>query len=139
MNWYVKVLKQYADFSGRARRTEYWMWTLFNLIIILALIGIAILFFIIGEKSENQGFMALGVGVYFIYLLYGLAVFIPSLAVAVRRLHDIGKSGWYYLIGLIPFAGMIILLIWFCSDSQPGVNEWGKNPKENEINHFDEM
>ena len=63
------------------------------------------------------------------YLIYCLAIIIPGLAVGVRRLHDIGKSGWNCLIGLIPFFGWIILLVWFCKDSQAGKNKWGSNPK----------
>jgi len=124
MNWYLKVLKQYADFGGRARRKELWMFVLVNGIIANAImflentVGITTF-----EVYEN---MSLGV----FHLTYNLAVLIPSLAVGVRRFHDIGKSGWNYLIGLIPLAGVIILLVWFCKDSQPGENKWGANPKE---------
>jgi uncharacterized membrane protein YhaH (DUF805 family) len=120
MNWYLKVLKQYADFSGRARRKEYWMFVLFNsLFAIVALILDNILGLTIGK---------LPYGVF--YSLYGLAVLIPGLAVSVRRLHDVGKSGWMYLIGLIPLIGAIWLLVLFCYDSQQGNNKWGENPKE---------
>ena len=112
MNWYAKCWKQYADFSGRARRTEYWMFALVNF-------GIALLLELI------LGFTFL----YFLTYVYSLAIFIPSLAVCVRRLHDIGRSGWWYLIGLVPVVGWIILIIWFCTDSQPGANNWGENPK----------
>ena len=83
MNWYLKVLKQYADFSGRARRTEYWMFTLFNLI--FAIVAM-VLDNLLGLKFNEQ------IPYGFIYMLYGLAVFIPGLAVAVRRLHDVGKG-----------------------------------------------
>ena len=92
MNWYAKCWKQYADFSGRARRTEYWMFALVNF-------GIALLLELI------LGFTFL----YFLTYVYSLAIFIPSLAVCVRRLHDIGRSGWWYLIGLVPVVGWIIL------------------------------
>ena len=112
MNWYLKCWKQYADFTGRARRTEYWMFALVNF-------GIALLLELI------LGFTFL----YFLTYVYSLAIFIPSLAVCVRRLHDIGRSGWWYLIGLVPVVGWIILIIWFCTDSQPGSNKWGPNPK----------
>lgn len=112
MNWYVKCLKQYADFSGRARRTEYWMFTLVNCVIAF------VLGFILGDGPLS-----------FLGYVYSLAVLIPGLAVCVRRLHDIGKSGWWYLIGFVPVVGTIVLLIWFCTDSQPGNNEWGPNPK----------
>lgn len=108
MNWYFKVLKQYADFNGRARRKEYWFFVLFN-----AIVGV-ILYFV-------------GVGV--LSTIYSIFIFIPSLAVVVRRLHDIGKSGWMILIALIPIAGGIWLLILMLTDSQQGDNEYGPNPK----------
>ena len=116
MNWYLKVVKEhYADFKGRARRKEYWMFVLFN-ILIAALLGI------------------LGVLIKFPYLstLYGLAVLVPSLAVGVRRLHDIGRSGWMLLISLIPVIGSLYLLYLFCLDSEPKSNAWGANPKASE-------
>lgn len=120
MNWYLKVLKQYADFSGRARRTEYWMFVLFNMI--FASVAI-ILDNILGIAMEGIGYGPL-------YGLYVLAMLIPGLAVGVRRLHDVGKSGWMFLIGLIPLVGAIWLLVLFCTDSQQGNNKWGLNPKE---------
>lgn len=108
MNWYLEVLRKYAVFSGRARRKEYWMFVLFNIII-----GTVLSFF-----SD------------YLYYLYGLAVLIPGLAVAVRRLHDMGKSGWWILIGLIPIIGWIWLIVLLATDGQPGENEYGLNPKE---------
>lgn len=123
MKWYLKVLKQYADFSGRARRTEYWMFVLFNLI--FAIVAI-ILDNVIGTAIE-------GVGYGLLYFIYALAVLIPALAVAVRRLHDIGKSGWMILIGLIPFIGGIWLLVLFVTEGNEGENEYGKDPKEEEV------
>jgi uncharacterized membrane protein YhaH (DUF805 family) len=120
MNWYLKVLKQYADFSGRARRKEYWMFALFNVIfIITAMILDNVLGLTIGE---------LPYGVF--YFLYSLAVLIPGLAVYVRRLHDIGKSGWMILIALIPLIGPIWLLVLTLTDSNHGENQYGPNPKE---------
>jgi uncharacterized membrane protein YhaH (DUF805 family) len=113
MNWYLEVLKKYAVFTGRARRQEYWMFFLFNLIITLALA------FIEGMLGSPG---VLG-------LLYSLAVLIPAIAVGVRRLHDTNRSGWWMLIGLIPFIGAIVLIIFFVQDSQPGENEYGPNPK----------
>lgn len=113
MNWYAKCWKQYADFSGRARRTEYWMFALVNFLISLVL---------------NVALVGSFLGLSLAYL-YSLAIFIPSLAVCVRRLHDIGRSGWWYFIGLIPVIGWILLIVWFCTDSQPGANKWGENPK----------
>jgi uncharacterized membrane protein YhaH (DUF805 family) len=120
MNWYLKVLKQYADFSGRARRKEYWMFALFNSIFtIIAMILDNVLGLTAGE---------LPYGVF--YFLYSLAVLIPGLAVAVRRLHDVGKSGWMILISLIPIIGAIWLLVLMVTDSNPGENQYGLNPKE---------
>ena len=119
MNWYLDVLKKYAVFSGRARRKEYWMFFLFNLIITVVLILIDSL---MGTFSPQAGLGLLSG-------LYSLAVLIPSIAVTVRRLHDTGRSGWWILIGLIPIIGTIVLLIFMVLDSQPGENQYGPNPK----------
>ena len=120
MNWYLKVLKQYADFKGRARRKEYWMFILFNIIFG----GIAmILDSVFGIAIEGVGYGPL-------YGVYVLVLFIPGLAVAVRRLHDIGKSGWMLLITLIPLIGAIWLLVLLLTDSNPEENLYGANPKE---------
>lgn len=113
MKWYIKVLTNYFQFNGRARRTEYWMFTLFSFIIALLL-------------SFVQSFLNLGELLTWIYSLF---VFIPSLAVGVRRLHDTGKSGWWILINLIPIIGAIIFIIFACMDSDYGDNEYGPNPK----------
>lgn len=115
MEWFIKCIKQYADFKGRARRKEYWMFTLFCIIfnIVAMLIDVILL-----------------AGLPIFETLFSLFIFIPSLAVGVRRLHDIGKSGWMWLIAFIPLAGAIWLLILFCEDSEPGSNNWGDNPKE---------
>lgn len=121
MNWYLEVLKKYAVFSGRARRKEYWMFILFNAIILI------VLSILDGLLKTRVTFLQIGV----LYTLYSLAVIIPSIAVAVRRLHDIGKSGWMYLIILIPFAGFIWLIVLLATDSQPGDNQYGANPKLN--------
>ena len=116
MEWYFKVLKQYAHFQGRARRKEYWMFTLVSAGISLILV---IIDHFIGIKIWDTGLL---------YLLYGLGVFIPTLAVGIRRLHDIGKSGWMMLVGLIPIAGFIWLIVLFATDSQKGTNDWGQCP-----------
>jgi uncharacterized membrane protein YhaH (DUF805 family) len=120
MSWYLEVLKKYAVFSGRARRKEYWMFVLFNIIIILVL---ALIDYLTGTFSPRAGVGLLGG-------LYSLAVLIPSIAVTVRRLHDTGRTGWWILIGLIPVIGNIVLLIFMVLDSEPGANEYGPNPKE---------
>lgn len=130
MKWYLKVLKQYADFNGRARRKEYWMFALFNIIFIIVAI---ILDNIIGFNIDIDWIAVVVIGdagYGLVYFLYALAVLIPSLAVAVRRLHDIGKSGWMILISLIPIIGVIWLLVLLVTDSNPGENEYGANPKE---------
>lgn len=113
MNWYLKVLGQYAEFNGRARRTEFWMFTLFNAIFAAA-----------------AGLVGQMLGTELIASLYSLALFVPSLAVAVRRLHDIGKSGWMLLVGLIPVIGWIWLIVLYIKEGDHGVNQYGVNPKE---------
>jgi uncharacterized membrane protein YhaH (DUF805 family) len=121
MNWYLQVLKKYAEFSGRARRTEYWMFFLFNWIFIIVAIMLDNV-----AGTTIKGFFPYGL----FYLLYIIPMLIPGFAVAVRRLHDVGKSGWFLLIGLIPLVGAIWLLVLFCTDGVPGQNEYGANPKE---------
>ncbi|MCP3963253.1 MAG: DUF805 domain-containing protein [bacterium] len=119
MNWYVEVLKKYAVFSGRAHRTEYWMFVLFNFIIS----------FVLGFVDGLTGMMISAEGgVGLLGTLYGLAVLVPSIAVAVRRLHDTGRSGWWYLL-VLTCIGIIPLIIFLCMDSQPGSNQYGPNPK----------
>lgn len=113
MNWYLEVLRKYAVFSGRARRKEYWMFVLFNMIITLAI-------------DFTEGLLG-GPGA--AATLYGLAVIIPSWAVSVRRLHDVGKSGWFLLVLLIPIIGGIWILALACTDGQQGENRYGWNPK----------
>ena len=121
MNWYITALKKYTVFSGRARRKEYWMFVLFNVIFSFIAVGLDFLL------SQIMGWDG-GVGIFSI--LYSLAITLPSLAVAVRRLHDIGKSGWWFFITLVPLVGSIWYLILLVTDSQPGENEYGPNPKE---------
>jgi uncharacterized membrane protein YhaH (DUF805 family) len=113
MQWYLKVLKNYVGFQGRARRKEYWMFMLFNIIVTIVL---AIIESVAGLDSVLSG-------------IYSLAVLLPSLAVTARRLHDIGRSGWWNLINLIPIIGVIVLLVFTCQDSQEGENQYGPNPK----------
>lgn len=118
MNWYFKVLKSYAVFSGRARRQELWMFALFNIIAAFFLSAVDSVIF--GTAFEELGPL---------YIIYLLGIITPSLAVQVRRLHDIGKSGWWFLITLIPLIGSIWLLVLLVTDSQPGSNQYGPNPK----------
>ena len=121
--------KHYADFSGRARRREYWGTVLFNILSYLLLVFISsLLFGVLGavQGSLNQTLQTLQSMVLFLLLVCSV---LPGLAVAVRRLHDTGRSGLYYLLIFIPILGPILLLFWMCSDSQPEENEYGPNPK----------
>ncbi len=120
MNWYLKALKKYAVFSGRARRKEYWYFALFSLLIAIVL---AIIEGIVGNLDAETGVGLLGD-------IYLLAILIPSIAVAVRRLHDTDRSGWWLLIALIPLIGGIVLIVFWAQDSQPGENQYGSNPKD---------
>jgi len=118
MNWYIKVWKNALNFNGRAQRSEYWFFYLFNIIISFCLgfvDGVAGL-----QVMESIGILS---------TLYSFAVIIPAIACGVRRLHDIGKSGWMMFIALIPCIGGLLLLFWFVQDSQPGNNQYGPNPK----------
>ena len=107
------VFSHYVDFSGRARRSEYWYFFLFTLLVNVVTRGLAVA---VDTLS-------------FVQIIASLAMLLPGLAVAVRRLHDIGKSGWCLLFVLIPLVGSIILIVWYCKDSQPGDNQYGPNPK----------
>jgi uncharacterized membrane protein YhaH (DUF805 family) len=125
MSWYFNVWKKYAVFSGRARRKEYWMFVLFNLIAAIILMVLDNLFgtnFTVGEMVLPYGFL---------YLIYMLAIIIPSLAVAVRRLHDTDRSGGWIFISLVPFIGGIWLLVLMCLEGTRGANRFGEDPKEN--------
>lgn len=115
MNWYVKVITQYFDFSGRARRKEYWMFTLISFLIswLLAILDIA---------SGTTIFSIIST-------IYSVLIFIPFLAVFVRRLHDGGYTGWYFLLFFLPIIGWIWLLVLLCMESEPKQNKWGENPK----------
>jgi len=118
MRWYLEALQNYADFSGRSRRTELWMFSLVNLVICM------VLAFIEGTLGIFRG-QSLSV----LSTLYSMFVLIPSLAVSARRLHDIGRTAWWLLLGLIPLLGGIVLLVFFVQDSQAVENRFGPNPK----------
>jgi uncharacterized membrane protein YhaH (DUF805 family) len=119
MKYYVDVMKKYAVFNGRARRKEYWMFVLFNLIFLIVAM---ILDNILGTKIS-------GLPYGLIYCLYAVAIIVPALAVSIRRLHDIGKSGWYIFVNLIPLAGFIWYLVLLCSSGNTGENKYGPDPK----------
>lgn len=118
IGWYFEALKKYAVFNGRARRKEYWMFTLFFIIFIFAA---AIVDVVLGTTTED------GAGI--LVTVYILAMIIPNISVSVRRLHDLGKSGWLYLINLIPFIGAIFFLVLMCTDGIRGNNNFGPDPK----------
>ncbi|MEX0893611.1 MAG: DUF805 domain-containing protein [Gemmatimonadota bacterium] len=119
MGWYLKVLRDYATFSGRARRKEYWMFALINALIMIGLMAVDLVF----------GFYDAELGMGILSGIYVLAIIVPSIAVSVRRLHDVGRSGWWFLITFIPLIGQLVLLYWTVKDSQEGSNAYGANPK----------
>ena len=121
--YFLDVIKNhYADFTGRARRREYWMYTLFATVLLGALY-VAMLVF--GSASDVlAGLFGL------LYVAVGLGLFLPNLAVAVRRLHDTGRSGWWYLIALVPIVGIFVLLYFLVAEGDAGPNEYGPDPKD---------
>ena len=165
MNYMFLPLKRYADFSGRSRRLEFWLWALFNLVVTGVLLGF-IMVAVFGSITDLANRAAAGEfanyipsdssysyvelnGQYYeipptifvqtiigamgipgiLLALYSMAIFIPNLAVAVRRLHDQDKSGWWILIGFVPLIGGIWLLVLYCLDGTPGPNRFGPDPK----------
>lgn len=126
MKWYIKVIKKYADFSGRARRMEYWMFALFNILFMVAAVFLDNFIGTTFDRSEGFGFIFLA------YLLFSI---LPSLAVAVRRFHDQGKSGGWFFIRFVPFIGSIWYLILMVTGGDVGSNQYGQDPK-NESDDF---
>jgi len=112
-NWKLVVLQSYAKFDGRAGRGEYWWFVLANIVVYVAL----------SILMQISGIFSL------LFLVYALAVFVPSIAVAIRRLHDTDKSGWLLLLGLIPFVGFIILLVFYIQEGTAGPNKYGTGPE----------
>ena len=122
--YYLDILtNKYADFNGRARRKEYWMWTLYYTIVLL--------FAMVLDNALGLNFELLGqnLGYGWLYVTIGITHLIPGLGIVVRRLHDVGKSGWFYLIILIPLIGFIWILVLFCTEGDKEDNKWGSNPK----------
>jgi len=124
-DWYLKVVKEnYANFEGRARRSEYWYFALFN--------------FIISSVLQVVDY-AIGTDIGILGSIYSLAVLVPSIAVLVRRLHDTGKSGWYALLLFLVVIGWIWLLVLTCTEGDHGPNEYGADPKNPNFGEFDEI
>jgi uncharacterized membrane protein YhaH (DUF805 family) len=126
MDYMLMPLMRYADFSGRSQRMEYWMFTLFYLIMIALLVGLAIFF---GSPAGEERTLAEN---YFLVVtgLFVVGTIIPSIAVTVRRFHDQDKSGWFYLFSFIPYIGGLIMLFFMCVDGTPGPNRYGPDPKD---------
>lgn len=125
MDYMLMPLMRYADFSGRSQRMEYWMFTLFYLVMIALLVGLAIFF---GSPAGEERTLAEN---YFLVVtgLFVVGTIIPSIAVTVRRFHDQDKSGWFYLFSFIPYIGGFIMLFFMCVDGTPGPNRYGPDPK----------
>jgi uncharacterized membrane protein YhaH (DUF805 family) len=120
MDWYLNAIRQkYMTFEGRARRAEFWWFTLISTIMTFTFVCADFLF---GITEMTAGMAGLAT-------VYGLAVLLPSAAVNVRRLQDTGRSFWYMFVSLIPVIGGLVLLYWMVQDSQPGTNPWGPSPK----------
>lgn len=133
MKWFVDPLKKYADFLGRARRQEYWMWQLANVCIFAF---VMVIDFLIGTAwLHSTDLYSSGLApspihsFYIATVLYFLAVAIPSLAITVRRLHDTGRSGFWIFIQVIPYLGPLILFVFLVLDSDPFPNKYGPSPK----------
>ncbi|WP_026953037.1 DUF805 domain-containing protein [Algoriphagus mannitolivorans] len=120
MEYYLEALRKFNRFSGRSRRKEFWIFGLFYLLFIFLAVFLDTLLGITFDEESIVGP---------IYLLVVMVHFIPSLAVSVRRLHDTGRSGWWYFISLIPILGSIILFVFLCLEGNPGPNNYGKDPK----------
>ena len=127
---YVKtVLTKYADFSGRADKSEFWYWVLFNIIIA---IGINIIFGIFSAITDSPTILMVGT---ILLIIWSLGILVPNLAVAVRRLHDTNRSGAWYFIAFVPLVGVIALIVFWVQDSYPGPNQWGPEPGTEETHN----
>lgn len=126
MNWYLEALRKYAQFDGRARRSEYWFFHLFSFLIYIALLIFGLVVAAATHPSSNSPL----IGVFFVPIfIFAVGMIVPSLSVLVRRLHDTSHSGWWYFISFVPLVGPIILLIFICTDGDPGPNLYGPDPK----------
>ena len=130
MHWMLMPLRRYADFSGRSRRREYWMFFVLNLLIAAVVWGLLAATYLAG-MSESAMTVVM-TPVFILYGLAALALIIPGLAVTVRRLHDTDRSGWNILLGAIPLIGAILLLVFYCTEGTRGPNRFGPDPKAGE-------
>lgn len=121
-NYYKLFWQKTFNFTSRSRRKEYWAATLFNSIFIFIFLAIV---FIINDYSISRI-------LYFLYGIFILITFIPNLSLCIRRLHDVGKSGWFYLLGFIPIIGLWPAALILFVDSEPHTNQWGEDPKKDE-------
>jgi len=120
-------LRKYGDFNGRAPRSEYWHWSLFIALLMLAgFLALALLDAILGDRVGTALIAVVAI-------IAGLGVLVPSIAVTVRRLHDTNSSGWWYLLSFIPYIGGLILFVWFCIKGTPGENRFGPDPLQPDI------
>jgi uncharacterized membrane protein YhaH (DUF805 family) len=139
MEWMLLPLKRYAEFSGRSRRKEYWMFAVLNIIVFivlgfLAAVSLTMTGNVGGMVSGEGGLGAVGGGMgsmvaIALCVLWGLAVIVPSIAVQVRRFHDQDKSGWWALINFVPYVGSLIVLVFMLMDGTAGPNKYGADPK----------
>jgi uncharacterized membrane protein YhaH (DUF805 family) len=127
MDWMLMPLRRYADFSGRSRRKEYWMFLLLQLILYAAVALVALVLFSADDGNAGFGLFS-GMGL-ILFLIIILALFIPTLAVTVRRFHDQDKSGWFVLLNFIPYIGGIIVFVFMCLEGTRGPNRFGDDPK----------
>ena len=130
MNWMLMPLRRYFDFSGRSRRKEYWMFVLFYV-----LVGAVLALAFFATMSDQSDGTTNGMSSAFVWVggLFLLALFIPSVAVQVRRFHDQDKSGWFILLGLIPYIGGIVVLVFMCLPGTIGPNRFGPDPKDENV------
>ncbi|MEZ5064070.1 MAG: DUF805 domain-containing protein [bacterium] len=120
MKWYIQAIRSFTNYAGRSRRREFWFFQLFNFLFLAVLFAADVF---VGTYDAESDF-ALFSG------LYSVVSFLPGLAVSVRRLHDTNRRGWWVLLGLIPFLGPLVLLVFYADDSDEGMNRFGPNPKE---------
>ncbi|HEV2748516.1 MAG TPA: DUF805 domain-containing protein [Allosphingosinicella sp.] len=130
MQWMLMPLKRYADFSGRSRRKEYWMFALFLAIVYAVLIAAMMAFGVLEDGGADGGLGLFSGTALVLLVVFALAIFIPSLAVTVRRFHDQDRSGWFVLLNFVPYIGGLIVLVFMCLEGTKGPNRFGPDPKD---------